>query len=197
MNKRQWLYASTCAAILSACVTINVYFPAAAAQQAADRFIDEVWDEDGAAPAVPTPDGQSSLAPVWVTVLDFIVPPARAQQADVDISSPAIRRLASTMEARFAQLLPYYNAGNIGLTADGDVAIRDLSSVPLAQRSTLKSLVQNENADRAALYREIAQANGQPQWESDIREVFARRWIAKARAGWYYQNASGAWLRKG
>lgn len=28
---------------LSSCVTINVYFPAAAAEKAADKFIDEVW----------------------------------------------------------------------------------------------------------------------------------------------------------
>ena len=28
---------------LAACVTINIYFPAAAAEAAADRIIDEVW----------------------------------------------------------------------------------------------------------------------------------------------------------
>lgn len=31
------------AMILSACVTINIYFPAAAAEKAADKIIDEVW----------------------------------------------------------------------------------------------------------------------------------------------------------
>lgn len=30
-------------AALCACVTINIYFPAAAAEKAADRIIDEVW----------------------------------------------------------------------------------------------------------------------------------------------------------
>jgi hypothetical protein len=29
--------------LLSACVTINIYFPAAAAEKAADKIIDEVW----------------------------------------------------------------------------------------------------------------------------------------------------------
>jgi hypothetical protein len=29
--------------LLSACVTINIYFPAAAAEKMADRIIDEVW----------------------------------------------------------------------------------------------------------------------------------------------------------
>ena len=28
---------------LSACVTINIYFPAAAAEKAADKIIEEVW----------------------------------------------------------------------------------------------------------------------------------------------------------
>lgn len=28
---------------LSACVTINIYFPAAAAEKAADKVIDEIW----------------------------------------------------------------------------------------------------------------------------------------------------------
>ena len=28
---------------LGACVTINIYFPAAAAERAADRIIEEVW----------------------------------------------------------------------------------------------------------------------------------------------------------
>ncbi|AWI73902.1 MAG: hypothetical protein C0607_11910 [Azoarcus sp.] len=39
----------------SACVTINIYFPAAAAEKAADRIIDEVWQlrEGAAEPAQP------------------------------------------------------------------------------------------------------------------------------------------------
>lgn len=32
---------------LSACVTINVYFPAAAAEKAADKIIEDVWGGDG------------------------------------------------------------------------------------------------------------------------------------------------------
>lgn len=43
---------------LSACVTINIYFPAAAAEKAADKIIDEVWQlKEGAKdkPATPAP----------------------------------------------------------------------------------------------------------------------------------------------
>jgi hypothetical protein len=40
--------------LLQACVTINIYFPAAAAEKAADKIIDEVWQlQKPAAPAAP------------------------------------------------------------------------------------------------------------------------------------------------
>lgn len=49
----RWLLAAALAATTSACVTINIYFPAAAAEQAADRIIDEVWQLREGAPAAP------------------------------------------------------------------------------------------------------------------------------------------------
>ena len=36
---------AACCLALSACVTINVYFPAAAAEKAADKIIEDVWGE--------------------------------------------------------------------------------------------------------------------------------------------------------
>jgi hypothetical protein len=43
MKKSALILSLAAAAILSACVTINIYFPAAAAEKAADKIIDEVW----------------------------------------------------------------------------------------------------------------------------------------------------------
>ncbi len=43
------------AMLLAGCVTINIYFPAAAAELAADKIIDEVWHlqkKPEAAPAI-------------------------------------------------------------------------------------------------------------------------------------------------
>ncbi len=42
---------------LAGCVTINIYFPAAAAERAADRIIDEVWQlkPDAAKPGTEKP----------------------------------------------------------------------------------------------------------------------------------------------
>jgi len=188
--------ATSCLA-LAACVTVNVYFPAAAAEKAADRIIEDIWGPGKG----PKPEGneQSSIGEfagdALVAALNFVIPAAHAQ-ADLDISSPAIRALTASMKARAGDLDPFFSSGAVGLTADGMVEIRDANAVPLADRNRLRKLVADENADRNSLYREIATANGNPGWEADIRSTFAERWIANARAGWYYKSGAGAWTRK-
>lgn len=179
---------------IAACVTINVYFPAAAAEKAADRIIDDVWKlpKDSAPAASPV----SALPVQWLlTVADFILPTAQAQQPNIDISSPEVKRVMSSIETRFGSLKPLLDSGAVGLSGDGLVTLRDATAVPLSQRNAAKSLVSDENNDRKALYREIAVANGQPQWEGQIRSVFAQRWVAKASAGWWYEDSSG-WKQK-
>ncbi len=48
MTNKLWI--ALAASLLAACVTINIYFPAAAAEKAADKIIDEVWQlKDGEA----------------------------------------------------------------------------------------------------------------------------------------------------
>ena len=183
---------------LSACVTINVYFPAAAAEAAADKIIDRVWEGDKSKSSPQSslydssPTNRVLLAAA--SVLDFLVSPAQAQ-ADLNISTPAIRQLTQSMETRHGQLKKYYDSGAIGLTANGLIDVRDLNSVPLPERTQVRKLVADENADRNGLYREIAVANGHPEWESDIRGTFAQRWVQRAAAGWYYQEG-GAWKQK-
>lgn len=198
MTRSITLTLAAAAVSLAACVTINVYFPAAAAEKAADRIIEDVWGGEAkgneqSSIAVPAP--AEVLLAATRGVLDFLVPPAYAQ-ADIDISSPAIRKLTASMESRHGQLAKHYDSGAIGLTADGLVDIRDPNAVPLAERNAVRKLVADENSDRNALYREIAAANGHPEWESDIRGTFAQRWIAKARSGWWYRNAGGQWVQK-
>lgn len=189
--------------LVAACVTINVYFPAAAAEQAADKIIDNIWGTQSQPPA--RNDDKRSALPMHsenavlvaaCSVLNLLVPAAQAAQADLNVSTPAIRQLTQSMEERHARLKQYYDSGAIGLTRDGLVEVRDQNLVPLAERNSVRKLVADENADRANLYREIATANGHPEWEADIRTTFAERWASRAAAGWYYQDKNGNWQKK-
>lgn len=131
-----------------------------------------------------------------LAALAFAVPHLAVGQANLEINTPAINALQRSMQQRHTQLAPLYASGAVGFTRDGNIALRDAKAVPLAQRQQVNALIAAENQDRAALYREIARANGHPEWESDIRATFAQRWISRAQAGWYYQNANGQWVRK-
>jgi len=191
------------ALLVAACVTINVYFPAAAAEKAADKIIDDIvgsdaktTSKDDKRSAVP-PAPNAVLLAAAGSVLDLLVAPAEAAQADLNVSTPAIRQLVASMEERHARLKKYYDAGAIGLTRDGLVEVRDQNLVPLPERNSARKLVADENADRANLYREIAAGNGHPEWETDIRNTFGERWVSRAASeGWYYQDKDGAWQKK-
>lgn len=179
-----------------ACVTINVYFPAEAAEKAADRIIRDVYGEEQKG-AEPQSWNHDEVIPVQQgnPVLDWLIAPARAA-ADLSVNTPAIRQLKADMEKRHRQLAPYYGSGAVGITNKGQLQVRDQKLVPLKDRNNVKNLVAKENRDRDALYTEIARANAHPEWEAEIRTTFARRWVDNARSGWWYMDKAGGWRQK-
>lgn len=183
--------------LLTSCVTINIYFPAAAAEKAADRIIDKVWGEEGeqnSAPEESVPE-TSAWTPILLAALDFVISPASAEM-DFSVETPLIKKIVASMNQRHGQLADYYDSGVLGLTNNATIEVRDIKAVALPQRPQLNKLVGAENSDRAALYAAIAAANGHPEWETQVRDTFTRRWIGKARPGWWYQDQAGGWLQK-
>lgn len=190
---------------VSACVTVNVYFPASAAERAADQFIKDVYGQEAGGQGDGDATGdvpQSWRAPerqqidsLLAQALAFFVANAHAQQPDINISSPAIRTLKGAMEQRHRRLRPFYNSGAVGMSGNGLIVLRDAKQVPLKQRNEVKKMVADENRDRNRLYKEIATANGHPEWEPDIRGIFAARWVGNAPGGWWYQR-NGKWQQK-
>jgi uncharacterized protein YdbL (DUF1318 family) len=183
------------ALLLAACVTINVYFPAAEAQEAAKEFGDEMPPGD----AQPTDDGNPppvAFAPARFNLMSLLISDAHAA-ADITIRTPAIQAIQSRMEARFdASLRAHFDSGALGFTNNGMVTLRDATKVGLKDRVAVNQAVADDNRDRDAVYREIAVANNHPEWEAQIRETFAKQWVASARAGWWYQAADGSWKQK-
>jgi len=189
-----------CALLAAAsCVTINVYFPAAAAERAAEKFVDDVLGEtrDETRLLEPANAAPNAMLALVGGVLEVLVPSAHAQQPDFEINTPQINAIKSRMAQRQRQSLnAWFDAGAIGFTNDGLIAIRDRSAVSLDQRRNLESVVADEHRDRRAVYREIAVANGRPEWQEEIQQTWAREWQRNARPGWYYQAPDGSWQQK-
>ena len=181
---------------LAACVTINVYFPAAEAQEAAAEFVDKViGDDQKQEQPKPAKPPQASVQPRF-DLVSFLISDAQAQTADITIRTPAIQAIQARMATRFQESLQaHFDSGALGFGGDGLVAVRDATKIELKDRVAIKELVAEDNRDRKAVYREIAVANGHPEWEAQIRDTFAKQWIASAHAGWWYQDG-GAWKQK-
>ena len=182
---------------LTACVTINVYFPAAAAERAADQIIDQVWGKESQPPSSNPAPEKPSNSRLIKDVLQFSgLMRSAVAEANLDISSPAIQAIQDRMTKRHPLLLPHYNSGAIGLTYNGLITLRDLPKVPLKFRNEVKAFVEQENADRLALYQEIANSNRHPEWLEQIQKTFAIRWIERAQSGWWYQDDQNQWQVK-
>ena len=198
------------AVALTACVTINVYFPAAEAKDAAKEFVEKViGDEatqepakpgDGGGMAVQEAEPRSEFAHLiaHVDLLSVVgIGAAHAQsQPDITIKTPAIQAIQARMAGRFDKdLRAGFDAGALGFGGDGTIVVRDASKLALKDRVAVNQAVADDNRDRKAVYREVAVANGHPEWENQIRDVFAKQWVASAKAGWWYQSG-GAWKQK-
>lgn len=206
---RRWMGIPVAAVMLTACVTINVYFPAAEAKEAAREFVEKVIGDEAAEQAPRSqdkPGGQSASLPAsqrplasridWLALVG--IGSAHAQgQPDITIKTPAIQAIQSRMSSRFdSQLRAHFDSGALGFANDGTITVRDASKIPLPQRVAVNQAVAEQGRDARAVYREIAVANNHPEWEQQIRAVFARQWIDSARPGWWVQDAGGGWRQK-
>lgn len=203
MNKVALAFTGLLVTLVAACVTINVYFPEAAAEQAADRIIDKVRGEQTDSGAALHPAGGGIYTePVTVAAarayVNLFVTEVQAQgRADVDFDRPSAEKTAreNALAKRFPQLEPWYDAGAIGMNERGNVEVRDRNLIPLKDRNGVLQLVNAQNSDWDALYAEIARLNDHPEWENSIRRTFASRWVAKADSGWWYRD-DGSWKQK-
>lgn len=199
--KQRWMGVPVMAIALSACVTINVYFPAAEAKEAAKEFVEKVIGDEAAQTKDTSekPGGGMSAFLPRIDPLSLVgIGSAHAQgQPDITIRTPAIQAIQARMAARFdANLRAGFDSGALGFGRDGLVVVRDAGKLALKDRVGMQQAVADDNRDRKAVYHEVAVANGHPEWEAQIRGVFARQWVDSARAGWWYQDSGGGWKQK-
>jgi len=181
--------------LANACVTVNIYFPAAAVERAADEIVKETWGSR--TESAPKEQPRSLLPAAWKIVSVTFIDEVFAQEADINISNPAIRALKDSIKNRSGSIKPFMDRGNVGLTKDGLLTVRTSEGLSLKERAEVQQLVDAENRDRESLYLEIAKANNFPlESVAKIRSIFARSWVEQAQAGWWIQDAQGNWQKK-
>ena len=180
--------------MLAACVTVNIYFPAAEVQKTAEEIVSDVYGDKKQEQTKPEekPGDSSSLE----RILNIIGPsPAMAQNVTA-VSNASIRAIKGRIAARHRQLASFYAKGNVGIANNGMLVLRDQAGLSVPQVAQVRRLVNADNADRNRLNQEVASAIKQPQNTAKVAAIFADEWRNKAAKGWWIQQNNGAWVRK-
>lgn len=225
MTRRDLTFTLTALALLSpvfvaGCVTINVYFPEAAIQDLAERIEAQVERQAAATGAEEAHLGQgegrlprtaaqpaSLVVRAWSRIagplLAWTAPralaqgPATSEVAAPEVTNPAIRAIIGSRAARLAELARFKKQKVIGENNQGLVVARQLTDLALRDRAAVQRLIKAENADREALYREIAAVKNVDLAQlGRIRETYAKTLRDKARAGDPVQQPDGSWIEK-
>ena len=160
---------------LFACVTINIYFPAEKVESVAGEIVEDIRGPAGeAAPGDQSSFLRRSFAALRVT-------PAWAEEATT-VSNPTIRSLKESMRTRYAAMKPFYQKGLLTEGDNGLVSVAETQGLGLKEQRDLNSLVNAENKDRQALYREVAKAlKIDPGQVDRVAEIFAKEWQKSVR----------------
>ena len=194
---RRSILVTTFAALLLtlACVTVNVYFPGAEVQQAADRIVEEVHGSQPSSNQSGAEPKESMLRRTFRGIPLF--EGEAYARADIEVSTPNIRALKNSIKERFESLKPLYEKGIVGETNNGLLSVRAPEGLSLKEKAEVNKLVKAENSDRENLYSEIAKANElPPDTVSEIKGLFANSWRKNAKKGWWIQEDDGGWVRK-
>lgn len=180
--------------LVTACVTVNIYFPAAEIKKTAEQIVDEVYGIE------PTPqksaDTGNETSALGI-ILNLLGPRAAHAQDATTVSNANIRALKNTIASNTAALKRFYEGGEVGIGKDGMLVLRSTQGLSIRDVAEARRLVAADNQAREQLYKEVGKAlNSPPDRFSDLVKIFADEWRDKAPAGWYIQEDSGAWKRK-
>jgi len=192
LRRKATLTALTIMGLAMACVTVNIYFPAAKVEKTADEIVGEVYKDVKPPADQKKPQGSSSLD----SLLAWLAP-ASAHAADAaSVSNATIRTLKDNIKNRITQLAPFLAAGQVGIDNNGFLQVVNTGGMDVRQVAQVRRLVDSDNADRRRLYQEVAGALDQPQNAGKVQNIFAGKWRAEAPGGWLVQDAGGQWKKK-
>ena len=198
-----------CAAVLAACITINVYFPEAAVRELSQQIEEEVQKTAAGEPApapepTPTPVAQpeggaaESLLSCILSLGATTAYAAQDQVAAPEITNPAIRKIIDSRAARLAAVNALKAEGVIGENNQALIEVRNLEAVQgLRERADAQKVVKDENADREQLFKEIAAAKNVDLAQlPKIQATYAETLREKAKPGDWIQLPDGSWVQK-
>ena len=182
--------------ISCAVITVNVYFPTEAVEEAAEKIIDEIQSGEDAQSTADNSD-QQSFFKMSMPFNVFSGSTVYADEINLNLTTPVIRKLIDSMKSRNAKIMQFKDKGAIGETNDGMLSIREMDGLGGEEIRTVNRLLRAENNDREALYKELTAANKIDPADIDkVKSIFAKTLKLKAKPGHWYHDEKGNWTQK-
>jgi uncharacterized protein YdbL (DUF1318 family) len=183
------LFAIVITVILTACVTVNIYFPAAEVKKAAEDIAREV--RGGVVDNAPQDKSKTSPTS-WLNFSGI----AHAQQ-ELTLSNSTIRQIKKKMKDRLPAIEPYLKNGNLGEALNGFLVLKNTGGLDLRKTAEVKRLIKAENSDREDLYNAVSSALNVPASEEKrVNRIFAGEWQKTAPNGTWIEKEKDKWSRK-
>ncbi len=172
---------------------MNVNFPESAVQKATDDYVRDLYraKEKGKV----TPGTEQGTSPAS-KVSSFFSLVSVAYADDFKVQSAKADEIKARLRSRLDDLISQKRSGAIGESYDGKLVLKATGLPPLLMKK-VKTLVDEDNADRLALYKEVAQINGLGgSGVTTVEKSFARSFQSLSPSGTWIQDSDGNWSKK-
>ncbi|MGE4291743.1 MAG: DUF1318 domain-containing protein [Desulfovibrio sp.] len=174
--------------LVTACVTVNIYFPAAEIKKDAESVVKDVYGIEGPS----APKGENPTEGSW---LNIFAPKEAFAQDYRSLSNSVTRGIGQQLKQLYPQLRPYLLAGNMGFDNDGFAVLRDKSGLNMQQVGEINRLATQDKQLKTQLYQEKAKAAQTPDKVAQVQAIYADVWKGFAEPGTWIQNG-GSWKQK-
>lgn len=165
-------------------------------EQQAESTLDFIEGKSTTLPAAAADDagGEADKASLLERAINLLDPMPVAYAADLKNASPEVTRIATSLRNRNEQIQAIKRKGYVGESNRGKLELRNSDKIPNAdERNEVQRLVAAENADRKALYQEIAKLNADKKVSvSTVEGIYAMERLRRAKPGDIFQLPIGA-----
>jgi len=123
--------------------------------------------------------------------------PVQEGKIDINVDTPAIEKINESRKKRVNALAGHFKAGRLGETRKGLLALRSDEGLAGKEKAELAKVLNGENGDRGALFKEILKANKLTEEQLDnVRTAFAMARYRALETGRWLQSQKGEWRQK-
>lgn len=206
---RQWLFRFSATTVflwsafhvatLSSCVTVNIKLPESAVQRVTDDYVRELYKVKERKQSTDTED--SATAPTSFFKSFSLVSDAMAEEQDAELTafkldSPEVKVIQKEQAAIAAEITQFKRQGVLGESYNGQLVVKDASTVKPILKAKVAKLVEQENGLRTRLIDAAKDSSGASVDREVVERSLRKSFQKYSPSQTWLQAEDGEWIKK-